>query len=322
MKNRIAVVTVLCVLCAAPCASSAQAWPQRPVKVIVPFAAGGNTDSQARILSEALRVAVGQPFLVENRAGASGAIAVEFVVKAPADGYTLLFAASPQISTVPLLQKVSYDPFKDLAPVSMVSTNPFVLGVNAAAVPVKSVQEFVEFLKARPGRLNYGSAGTGSLLHLSAEILFARAGVRMAHVPYKGSGPAVADLIGGQVQMVLGNPADFIQQAKGGKIVLLGVSSARRAPALPDVPPIADTYPGFDIVTWNGFLAPGATPRAVVDQLAREVARVVREPLTAERLEGIGVDPVGNTPDEFAEFIRRDAPMWRQALAAAGIKQE
>lgn len=144
----------------------------------------------------------------------------------------------------------------------------------------------------------------------------------MGHVPYKGSGPAVADLIAGQVQMVMGNPADFIQQAKGGKIVLLGVSSARRAAKLPDVPPIADTYPGFDIVTWNGFLAPTATPRPIVEQLAREVARAVREPVTAERLEGIGVDPVGNTPAEFSEFIRRDAPLWREAVNAAGIKPE
>lgn len=322
MKIRRTLLAALCVLCPVPATSVAQAWPQRPVKVVVPFAAGGNTDSQARIVSEALRIAVGQPFVVENRAGASGAIAVEFVVKAPADGYTLLFAASPQISTVPLVQKVGYDPFKDLAPVSIVSTNPFVLGVNAAAIPVKSIREFVEFLKARPGQLNYGSAGTGSLLHLSAEFLFARAGVRMGHVPYKGSGPAVADLIAGQVQMVMGNPADFIQQAKGGRIVLLGVSSARRAAKLPDVPPIADAYPGFHIVTWNGFLAPASTPRPIVEQLAKEVARAVREPVTAERLEGIGVDPVGNTPAEFAEFIRSDAPLWREAVNAAGIRPD
>lgn len=322
MKIRQTLIAALCALCAAPTTGVAQTWPQRSVKVVVPFAAGGNTDSQARIVSEALRIALGQPFVVENRVGASGAIAVEFVVRAPADGYTLLFAASPQISTVPLVQKVGYDPFKDLAPVSIVSTNPFVLGVNAAVIPVKSIQEFVEFLRARPGQFNYGSAGTGSLLHLSAEFFLARAGVRMAHVPYKGSGPAVADLIAGQVQMVLGNPSDFIQQAKGGRIVLLGVSSARRAARLPDVPPIAESYPGFDIVTWNGFLAPAATPRPVVEQLAKEVAQAVREPVTAERLEGIGVDPVGNTPAEFAEFIRRDAPLWRDAVNTAGIKPE
>ncbi len=322
MNIRLTLAAALCALAAVPATGRAQAWPQRPVKVVVPFAAGGNTDAQARIMAEPLRLALGQPFVVENRAGASGAIAAEFVAKAPADGYTLFFAASPQISTVPLVQKVGYDPLRDLAPVSMVSTNPFVLGVNAAALPVKSVREFVEFLKARPGQLNYGSAGTGSLLHLSAELLFARAGVRMGHVPYKGSGPAVADLIAGQVQMVMGNPADFIQQAKGGRIVLLGVSSVRRAPKLPEVPPIADTYPGFDIVTWNGFLAPAATPRAIVEALAKEVARAVREPATAERLEGIGVDPVGNTPAEFAEFIRRDAPLWREAVNAAGIKPD
>jgi len=314
-------LAAFCALLAVPATALAQAWPQRPVKVVVPFAAGGNTDAQARIMAESLRVAFGQPFVVENRAGASGAIAAEFVARAPADGYTLFFAASPQISTVPLVQKVNYDPLRDFAPISIVGINPFVLGVHVS-VPAKSLREFVEYAKSRPGQLNYGSAGAGTLIHLSSELFLARAGLRMAHVPYKGGGPAVTDLVAGQVQMVLGNPSDFIQQAKGGRIVLLGVSSARRAPKLPEVPPIADTYPGFDIVTWNGFLAPAATPQAIVEQLAKEVARAVREPVTAQRLEGIGVDPVGNTPAEFTEFIRRDAPLWREAVNAAGIKPE
>ena len=287
----------------------------------MPFAAGGNTDSQARILSPRLAEAFGQQFIIESRIGASGAIAAEFVARAPADGYTLFFAASPQISTVPLVQKVNYDPLRDFAPISIVSTNPFVLGVHVS-VPAKSVSEFVEYAKSRPGQLNYGSAGPGSLIHLSSELFLARAGLRMTHIPYKGGGPAVADLVGGQVQMVFGNPSDFIQHAKSGKIALLGVSSERRAPRLPEIPAIAEFYPGFRIVTWNGYLAPAGTPKPVIDRLAQEVAKIVREPATAERLEAIGVDPVGNTPSEFAEFLRGEAPMWRDAVNAAGIKQE
>jgi tripartite-type tricarboxylate transporter receptor subunit TctC len=296
----------------------AQSWPQRAVKVVVPFVAGGNTDNQARIVSERLAAALGQPFVVENRVGAGGAIAAEFVAKAPADGYTLFFAASPQFS-LPLVQKVSFDPYKDFAPVSIVGTNPFVLGIHAS-VPAKTVKEFVEYARMRPGELNYASAGNGTTTHLTGALFLARAGLRMTHIPYKGGAQAVSDLVGGQVQMYFGNASELIQHSKSGKITLLGVSSERRTPQLPDVPAIAETYPGFRSGTWNGYLAPAGTPAPIIQRLAQEVAKAVREPATAERLRSIGVEPMGNTPEEFADYVRKDAPVWRDAVNAAGIK--
>jgi tripartite-type tricarboxylate transporter receptor subunit TctC len=295
----------------------AQSWPQRPVHVIVPFVAGGNTDSQARIVTEQLNGLLGQPFVVENKVGAGGAIAAEFVAKSAPDGYTVFFAASPQFS-LPLVQKVNFDPFKDFAPISIVGTNAFVLGVHVS-VPANTVKEFVDYVKARPGQLNYASAGAGTTTHLTAALFLARAGLQMTHVPYKGGAQAVADLVGGQVQMYFGNASELMQHSRSGKIRLLGVSSPSRTPLLPDVPAIAETYPGFATGTWNGFLAPTGTPRAIIDRLAQEVAKVVREPATAERLRKIGVEPLGNTPAEFAALVGREAPVWRDAVKAAGI---
>jgi tripartite-type tricarboxylate transporter receptor subunit TctC len=301
-------------------ATLAQQYPQRPVKVVVPFSAGGNTDSQARIVSERLAALLGQAFVVENRVGAGGAIAAEFVAKSPADGYTLFFAASPQFS-LPLMQRVNFDPYKDFAPISIVGTNPFVLGIHES-VPARTVAEFVEHVKARQGQLNYASAGNGTTTHLTAALFMARAGIRMAHVAYKGGAPAVADLVAGTVQMYFGNASELIQHSKSGKIRMLGVSSEKRAPQLPEVPAIAETYPGFNTGTWNGYLAPAGTPKPVIERLAAEIAKAVREPATVERLTRIGVEPLGNTPEQFAESLRRDAPVWRHAVKAAGIKPD
>ena len=298
----------------------AQSWPQRAVHVIVPFVAGGNTDSQARIVCERLNELLGQPFVVENKVGAGGAIAAEFVAKSAPDGYTLFFAASPQFS-LPLVQKVNFDPFKDFAPISVVGTNAFVLGVHVS-VPANTVKQFVEYVKARPGQLNYASAGAGTTTHLTAALFLARAGLQMTHVAYKGGAQAVADLVGGQVQMYFGNASELIPHAQGGKVHLLAVSSAQRTPQLADVPAIAETYPGFATGTWNGFLAPTGTPRAIIERLAQEVAKVVHEPATAERLRKIGVEPLGNTPAEFAALVRREAPIWRDAVKAAGIRAD
>jgi tripartite-type tricarboxylate transporter receptor subunit TctC len=300
--------------------AQAQSWPQKPVKVIVPFSAGGNTDSQARIVSERLNALLGQPFVVENKVGAGGAIAAEFVAKSAPDGYTLFFAASPQF-TLPLMQKVNFDPFKDFAPISIVGTNPFVLGTHLS-VPASTVKEFVDYVKARPGQLNYASAGAGTVTHLTAALFLARAGLEMTHVAYKGGAPAVADLVGGQVQMYFGNASELIQHSQSGKVRMLGVSSATRTPQLPDVPAIAETYPGFATSTWNGYLAPTGTPQPIIERAAQVIAQAVREPATAERLRKIGVEPLGNTPAEFAEVVRREAPVWRDAVKAAGIKAD
>ena len=298
----------------------AQTWPQRPVKVIVPFTAGGHTDTQARIISERLSVALGQQFIVENRVGAGGAIAAEFVAKSPADGSTLFFAGTTQLLSLPLVQKVNYDPLKDFAPISILGTNPLVLGVHIS-VPANTLLEFIDYVKAHPGKLSYSSGGTGSTPHLSAALFASRAGLQMTHIPYKGA-QAVTDLVGGQVQMSFGNTSDMIQHSKSGKIRMLAVTGEKRMPQLPDLPAIAEFYPGFRTIVWNGLLAPSRTPKAIIDRVAQEVAKAVRDPVLIERLNKIGVDALGNTPAEFAALIRSEAPLWRDAVNAAGIKQE
>jgi len=298
----------------------AQTWPQRPVKVIVPYTAGGTTDTQARIISERLSVALGQQFIVENRVGAGGAIAAEFVAKSTADGYTLFFAGTTQFSTLPLVQKVNYDPLKDFAPISILGTNPLVLGVHIS-VPAKTLKEFIEYVKAHPGELSYSSGGTGSTPHLSAALFASRAGLKMTHIPYKGA-QAVTDLVGGQVQVSFGNTSDMIQHSKSGKIKMLAVTGEKRMPQLPDLPAIAEFYPGFRTVVWNGLLAPSRTPKVIIDRIAQEAARTARDPDIIERLNKMGIDALGNSPAEFAELIRADSSLWRDAVNAAGIKQE
>jgi len=317
-KCTLAIGTLSLVLGSIPAAG--QTWPQGPVKVIVPFVAGGNTDNQARIVSERLSAVLGQQFVVENRVGAGGAIAAEYVAKAPPDGYTLFFSASPLFS-LPLVQKVNFDPFKDFAPISMIGTNAFVLGVHIS-VPVTTIKEFVDYVKQRPGQLNYSSGGTGTTSHLAPALFLVRAGLKMTHIPYKGGAQAVADLVGGQVQMQMGNASEQIQYSKTGKIRMLAATSEKRTSQLPDLPTIAETYPGFRAITWNGYLAPAGTPRALIDRLAQVIIKVVREPATATRLNNMGVDPLGNTPEEFADYVRRDDAVWRDAVKAAGIQLE
>ncbi len=299
----------------------AQAWPQRPVKIVVPYAPGGNTDAIARLTAERLSAVMGQQFIVENRAGAGGAIAAEFVAKSPADGYTLFVAALSQFGPVPLTQKVNYDPLKDFAPISNIGANAFVIAVSNN-VPVTTLKEFVDYVKARPNTLNYGSGGSGSLTHLAGALFLNRAGIQMTHVPYKGGAPALADLLGGQVQMYAGSPSELIGHAKSGKVRLLGISSLKRNAQLPDVQAIAELYPTFSALTWNGLVAPAGTPPAVIDRLSQEMLKAMRDPAFLDRLSKIGVDPVVTTPAEFSESIRADYAMWREVIKATGLSVE
>jgi tripartite-type tricarboxylate transporter receptor subunit TctC len=298
-----------------------QQWPNKPARILVPFAAGGNTDSLARISADWLARAFNQQFVVENRPGAFGSIAADALAKSPPDGYTLLMAAHAQAVTVPLmLTKKSYDPEKDFAPVSIVGSNAFVLGVHAS-VPVNNVREFIEYAKSRPGQVNYASGGSGSMSHLSAALLAHRAGVSMNHVPYKGGAPAVKDLLGGQVQMYFGNFSDFVGHAESGRVKVLAVSSDKRAQQRPDVPTIAESgYPGFRTVTWNGLVAPAGTPRDIVQRISQEVQKMVRDTATAQRLLAMGVDPWGSTPEEFTEAIKNESALWAEPIRATNIK--
>ena len=307
-----------CILLCAP--ALAQQWPQKPVKVIVPFPPGGVTDSLARITADWLTPRLGQPVIAENRPGASGAIAAEFVARADADGYTLLSAATPQLAIVPYVQKISYDPLKDFAPISIVGTNPFALGCNEK-LPAKSLAELVAYAKERPGQLSFASPGAGSVGHLTMALFLARAGLKMEAVLYKGGGPAIADVVAGHVPCYFGNLNEIIPHAGSGRLKVFAVSSERRAPQLPEVPTVAEQgYPGFRTVTWNGYVAPANTPREIIERIAREIAAGCKDAAFVERLAKIGVDPVCGTPAEFAQAIREDQQIWKEAVQAAGIK--
>src|SRR4051812_41794275 len=273
-----------------PLAATAQPWPQKPIKVIVPFPPGGVTDSLARITADWLTQRLGQPVVPDNRPGASGAIAADLVARADADGYTILAAATPQLAIVPYVQKTTYDPIKDFAPISIVGTNAFALGCNDKT-PGKTLAEFAAHVRANPGQLNYGSPGVGSVGHLTMALFLARAGLRMEAVLYKGGGPATADVIAGHVKCYFCKFNDIVPHEASVRILVLATSGAKRARQLPDVPTVAEQgYPGFHTETWNGVVAPGATPREIVERIAREIAAGCKDAGFAARLDKIGVD--------------------------------
>ena len=313
---------ILAAVLAAPLVVQAQAWPQKPVKVIVPFPPGGVTDAIARITADWLTQRLGQPVVAENRPGASGAIAADLVARAEPDGYTLFSAATPQLAIVPHVQKINYDPLKDFAPVSIVGTNAFALGCNDKT-PVRTLGELVDYAKSRPGQLNFGSPGTGSVGHLTMSLFLARAGLKMEGVVYKGGGPAMADLVAGHVNCYFGNYNELIPHAGGGKVRLLATSGDKRARQLPNVPTVAEQgYPGFRTETWNGYVAPAGTPREIVERIAREIAAGCKDATFTGRLDKIGVDPVCSTPEQFAQAIRADLNLWKEAVQAAGVKPQ
>ena len=299
-----------------------QDWPSRPVKIIVPFAPGGNADGMARIIGQRLGDVLGQSFVVENRTGAGGTIAVQDVARSPADGYTLLWGVQPQIVIIPAMQKVNYDPVKDLAPISVLATNPFVLVVNGK-LPVRTLGEFVAYAKSQPGKLSYGSSGIGSVAQLAMALFLKRAGLDMTPVHYRGNAPALADVVAGHVPVMFSSLADALPQAQAGNVRLLAKSGLKRAAQVPDVPTVAEAgYAGYNVITWNGLMAPAQTPKTIVDRIAAEVARAVKDPAFAERLTKFGVDPLGNSPEEFAKLIQQEIPVWIEAVEIAGVKTQ
>lgn len=302
-------------------ALQAQAWPNKPVRVVVPYVAGGNTDGIARVAADILSRNLNQQFVVENRPGAGGAIASELVAKSPSDGYTLFMTAQGVFAILPHIQKVNFDPLKDFAPASVVGLNGFVLAAHTS-LGVKTVKEFVDYVKSRPGKLAYASGGNGSISHLSAAMFAHRAGLDMIHVPYKGGAAAVADLVAGQVAMYFGNFSEVVPHGKSGRVNILGVSTDKRDRQLPDTPAITETYNGFRTVTWNGLVAPAGTPRDILDRIALEIQKGLKDPQLVDRLHRIGVDPWGSTPAEFSDAIRKDYELYRDVVKTAGIKAE
>jgi tripartite-type tricarboxylate transporter receptor subunit TctC len=305
-----------------PRAARAQVWPQRPVRIIVPFPAGGSSDVAARILAKQFEVAFGQPFLVENRPGASGVLAADTVAHASADGYVLLMATTAQIAILPQVTKVSYDAAKDFAPISVVATNPFVLTVHPS-LPVRTVGELVAFARAQPQPLSYASSGIGSIGHLSMELFLQRAGLVMTAVGYKGGAAQLNDVIAGHVKVTMLNLSTVAPFASSDALRLLAVTSARRVPQLPNVPALQEAgFAGFAISNWEGLMAPAGTDRQIIARVAAETARAVHDPKVAALLAANGLEPVGGSPVEFAAMIAADAPLWAEAVKRSGLRAE
>jgi len=300
--------------------AQAQGYPSKPVNIVVPFAPGGATDIMTRLLAERLSKRLGQPVIVENKPGAGTMIASEFVAKAPADGHTVLMAASSLGIAPSLYSKVNYDPVKSFAPISLVASVVHVLEVHPS-VPVKTVGELIAWLKANPGKANYGSVGAGTSTHLESELFNTMAGVKMVHVPYKGSAPALTDLVGGSLQVMFDAWASSGPFVKDGKTRLLAVTTAQRSKILPDVPTVAESgLPGYEAMPWLGLLAPAGTPDAVVKKFHDELIEVLKEQPVQEKFHSLGLDIIGNNPQEFAEFIKKDITKWAKVIQETGAK--
>lgn len=297
----------------------ASAQERRTLRIVIPFSAGGSSDAIARTLADRLGTVLGQPVLVDPRPGGSGMIASKHVLGSPADSYTMLLTSPTVMIILPKITKVDFDPVNDFVAVSNVGSNAFALGIHQS-VPAKNLNEFVEYARGRQGKLNYASGGAGTSTHLVAALFFRRAGIELVHVPYKGGAPAMQDLLGGHVHAYFGNPADFVGQDIGARVRVLGVSGDRRSPELPGVPAIAESYPGFRLVTWNGLVVRTGTPAAAIERVSRAVQQISREPEYIQRLAKLGVDPIGDTPAQFAETIRRDRDLWDEAVRVANIK--
>ncbi len=302
--------------------ASAQGYPNRPVRVIVPFAPGGATDIVTRVVAQRLTEVWGQTVVVDNRAGAGGNIGADLTAKANADGYTLLMTSGSIVTANPLLfKKLTYNPDKDLVAITNVASGPQVIAVNPS-FGAKTLKEFIALAKGKPRGLSYGSAGVATQTHLAAENFLYAAGIDLVHVPYKGEGPALTDLVGGQIQMVTANLSAAIGFIQQGKLRGLAVTSKERVRQLSDVPSAAETLPGFENLGWFGFMAPTGTPTAVIDKVYRDTANVLQAPEMRTRFEQLGMEPVGNPPDEFARAIKEEASRWAKIIADRKLQVE
>lgn len=299
------------------------AYPDRPLRLILPFPPGGPSDIVARLFGQKLGETLGQTVVIDNRGGASGNIACETAARATADGYTLMQATVGTMAINPgLYPKLPYDPVRDFRPVSLLTATPYLLVVHPG-VPARSVKELVAYVKLRPGRLNFASGGVGTGNHFSAELFRLSAGLDMVHVPYKGTGQALNDVVSGQVQMMFMNLLPALPQVKSGKLRGLAVTSARRSSAAPDIPTIAETgVAGYESTSWHGIVVPAKTPAAIVKRLHGELASIARLPEIRERLETQGTHVIGSTPEEFAALIKTETVKWTKVIRTAGIKPE
>ncbi|MEY5099255.1 MAG: hypothetical protein RJA36_1974 [Pseudomonadota bacterium] len=308
-------------------AATAQApatdWPAKPIRWVVPFPPGGAMDAIARTLGDKAGKALGQSFVIENRAGAGGNIGADLVARAPADGHTIMITSIGMATNKPLYGKLSYDPVKDFAPVSLLAIVPNVLVTNATQPNVKSVADLVDAARKAPGRLSYASAGNGTSIHLAGEMFTALTGTDMLHIPYKGSGPAVADLLGGQVNYMFDSVTSARPHLQSGKLRALAVTTARRSSALPDVPTLAEAgVKGYEVSPWFAVFAPAGTPKPVIDKLNRTLREAMKQPDVVARFESIGAEAVGSSPEELASHLARESARWSKLIAERGIRPD
>jgi tripartite-type tricarboxylate transporter receptor subunit TctC len=322
MKVMNALSRVLCVISAALLAplAGAQSYPVKPIRVILSVPAGATPDVTARLVTPALSSVLGQPLVVDNRGGAGGLIGAEIVARSAPDGYTVFISSPGALTILPHLRKVPYDTLKDFTPVSLISVGPFVL-IAHPSLPVQSVKDLIALAKAQPGRLNYASAGNGVANHLAMELFKQMAGVDILHVPYKGAPQAVTDVLAGHMNMMFNSIAPIVGHIRAGRVRVLGIASAKRSPQLPEVPTISEAgVPGFEAENWFGMFAPAKTPRRIIARLNEALVKVVRSPEIQAQFAALGADAVGNSPEEFAAFVRRDLEKYARVVRISGAR--
>jgi len=321
MNTRKLLVTAVCLAAALHAAgAAAQAWPTKPIRLMVPFPPGGSTDIVARIVAQKLSERLGQPLVIENRGGGGGTIGTAVVAKAAPDGYNLSVASTSTHVVAPgVYPKLEYDPVRDFAPIGLMAVSPYLLVVNPA-LPAKTLKELVALARSQPGKLNYASAGVGSTTHLAMEMLKAASGTYMLHIPYSGNGPAGTAVVGGQVEALFGSLPALLSQAKSGRVRALAVGTPKRSPALPDVPTVAESgYAGFDASLWLALVAPAGTPPAIIDRVNRELVSLIAVPEMRAALDKAGAEPLTGTPADLAAMIRDGVPKYAKIIKAAGI---
>ena len=322
LSNLCYMVVLVCLMCGAGRPTFAQDYPSKPIRIIVPYPPGGFNDTLARTLGQKLTASWHQPVIVDNRPGGGSTIGTNIAAKAAADGYTLLIASFAFAVNPALYNSLPYDPDRDFAPVVLAATTPNLLVVNPQ-MPAYSVKDLVAFAKANPGKLNYASAGNGSSNHLSMELFKMLTGIDIVHVPYKGSAPAVNDLLGGQVNLMFDNAPNVLQQVKAGKLRALAVSSRQRSPIVKDLPTVAEAgVPGFDVSVWFGVIAPAGTPRPVIDRLNMEINAILKFAQIRQAFTNQGVEPAGSSPEEFASFLAAQKTKWSRVVRESGVKAE
>jgi len=310
---------LLAALLAAPLIACAQSYPSKPVRIIVPFAPGGGSDLAGRLVAAKLSERMGTQFIVENRPGAGSNLGAEIAVKAPPDGYTLLLI-SASYTVNPSVYKLTFDPINDITPIIQISGGPYVVAIHPS-VPASNLKEFVEYARKQPEKLAYGSSGSGSIMHVASEYFLDAAKIKVLHIPYKGTGPAVADTIGGQVQLVFGAVPVTLPHVKAGRLRALAVTTDKRIAAAPDLPTVAESgYPGYEVTNWHGLVGPKGLPRDIVARLNREIGEVVKGEEMKKNLAADGLEPAGGSPERFGQILKNEMTRWAKVVQQAGIK--